>query len=53
MKWDIEHIRLCELAHAWKKRAEAAERKVDELLIQQDGLAREIERLREQLFAGR
>ena len=50
MHWDIDHIRLLELVHAWKKRAETAEKKVDNLLVQQDGMAREIERFREELL---
>jgi hypothetical protein len=50
LHWDLQHIHLLELVHAWKKRADAAERRVHELLNQQDGMAREIERLREELL---
>lgn len=48
VKWDLMHCELCELAHAWKKRALEAEHKVDELLIRQDAMAAQIEELREE-----
>jgi hypothetical protein len=46
VRWTLEMIGLVELASAWKKRAEKAEREVGRLLIQADEMAAEIESLK-------
>jgi hypothetical protein len=53
MKWDLQHLHLLELVSAWKKQADIAERRVHELLNQQDAMAAEIERLQEELLPRR
>lgn len=45
-RWDSEKIELMELANAWKRRAEIAEAKVEDLLQRQDEMAAQIEGLR-------
>lgn len=45
-RWSLEMIELMEAASGWKKRALAAEAKVEQLLQRQDEMAAQIESLR-------
>lgn len=53
MHWDLNHIELCELAYARKKRALEAEGKVDALLVRQDEMAAELGELQRARDAAR
>ena len=52
-RFDADTIQLMEWVSAWKKRAEIAEAKVEDLLTRQDQMATQIESLQSDLLDSR